>query len=453
MPMLNRKGKASEYFSPHQLGVACQYGVEKVVHGLRCCVEEQGNEDDLVVTKIDLRNAFNLVSRQMLLDECNLQFSELFPWAAWFYSDHPLMCSAMGTLRSESGVQQGNPLGPLQLVLHKPLISRADPQHSCKVSGWARLTTLNKNNSDQPRDIHPIAHPVLWHPLGIISSETGVQQGDPLGPLLFSLVIHRVVSAIASNCPELLFHMWYPDDGAIAGPKLAVLRALSIVQDLGPPNGLFVNTSKCELCSTGDLSIFPSEIKSSKVLNVEIIGVPIDDFVFCAKYASQKRAEAQGLLHMLEDVGSIDPQVALLLLRQCGSFLNLFNALIPPADAITLDDIVSSPCRQHALSSRGWQWLWHDKHNTRPADVLVPNWSLGKPAAFDLTNTSPLNPSILSEAGVTAGSAALVAEYHKHDMNDPKCSESSWKCTPQQWRPMAAGVLRPGKHYCILPLI
>ena len=84
MPMLNRKGKASEYFSPHQLGVACQYGVEKVVHGLRCCVEEQGNEDDLVVTKIDLRNAFNLVSRQMLLDECNLQFSELFPWAAWF---------------------------------------------------------------------------------------------------------------------------------------------------------------------------------------------------------------------------------------------------------------------------------------------------------------------------------------------------------------------------------
>ena len=38
--------------------------------------------------------------------------------------------------------------------------------------------------------------------------------------------IHRVVSAKASNCPELLFHMWYLDDGAIAGPKLTVLRAL-----------------------------------------------------------------------------------------------------------------------------------------------------------------------------------------------------------------------------------
>ena len=72
----------------------------------------------------------------------------------------------------------------------------------------------------------------------------------------------------------------------------------------------------------------------------------------------------------------------------------------------------------------------HDKLNTRPADVLVPNWSLGKPAAFDLTVTSPLNPSILSEAGVTAGSATLVAECCKHDLNDSKCSELGWKCTP-----------------------
>ena len=70
-----------------------------------------------------------------------------------------------------------------------------------------------------------------------------------------------------------------------------------------------------------------------------------------------------------------------------------------------------------------------DQRNTRPADVLVPNLSLGKPAAFDLTVTSPLNPSILSEAGVMAGSAASVAECRKHDLNDPKCSELGRKCT------------------------
>ena len=30
-------------------------------------------------------------------------------------------------------------------------------------------------------------HPSLWHPMGVLSSELGVQQGDPLGPLLFLL--------------------------------------------------------------------------------------------------------------------------------------------------------------------------------------------------------------------------------------------------------------------------
>ena len=67
--------------------------------------------------KIDLRNAFNFVSRQALLDECRAHFSELFQWAAGCYGDHPLLLSAMGTLRSESGVQQGDPLGPLLFCL------------------------------------------------------------------------------------------------------------------------------------------------------------------------------------------------------------------------------------------------------------------------------------------------------------------------------------------------
>ena len=60
---------------------------------------------------------------------------------------------------------------------------------------------------------------------------------------------------------------------------------------------------------------------------------------------------------------------------------------------------------------------------TRPADVLVPNWDLGKPAVFDLTVASPLNQSILTEACVSAGSFARVSEQRKHAFNDVKCSE------------------------------
>ena len=72
--------KASEFFSPHQLGAACPYEVEKIVHGLHVCVEEHGNDNDFVVMKIDLWDAFNLVPCQDLLQECIEHFSELFQW-------------------------------------------------------------------------------------------------------------------------------------------------------------------------------------------------------------------------------------------------------------------------------------------------------------------------------------------------------------------------------------
>ena len=54
------------------------------------------------------------------------------------------------------------------------------------------------------------SHPLLWHSLGQLSSEAGVQQGDPLGPLFFALVLYKVVSAIDADdeCLDLLFQAW-----------------------------------------------------------------------------------------------------------------------------------------------------------------------------------------------------------------------------------------------------
>ena len=67
--------------------------------------------------------------------------------------------------------------------------------------------------------------------------------------------------------------------------------------------------------------------------------------------------------------------------------------------------------------------------HTRPADLLVPNWVLGKPAAFDLSVTSPLNPTTLLEASVTTGVAALTTELKKHS-SDTKYKELDWVCVP-----------------------
>ena len=73
--------------------------------------------------------------------------------------------------------------------------------------------------------------------------------------------------------------------------------------------------------------------------------------------------------------------------------------------------------------------LTSEHDHSRPADILLPNWALGKPAAFDISVTSPLNPQIVSVAGLSAGAAALSTEGRKHTENDPKCNALGW-CVP-----------------------
>ena len=149
----------------------------------------------------------NIVSRQAVLDECATFFLELLPWVSWCYGTHPL----------------------------------------------------------------------LWHPLGQISSESGVQQGDPLGPLLFALVLQKLVSSLDADeeCAEILLQAWYLDDGALAGTRPAVLRALHMIEELGPAMGLHVNLAKCEMFSRQDNTSFPPEVKSSLLPNLDILGAPI----------------------------------------------------------------------------------------------------------------------------------------------------------------------------------
>ena len=74
--------------------------------------------------------------------------------------------------------------------------------------------------------------------------------------------------------------------------------------------------------------------------------------------------------------------------------------------------------------------LTPDHDHSKPADVLVHNWSLSKPAAFDFCVTSPLNSLILSEAGVSSEVAAQASEIRKHNSNDAICVELGWVCIP-----------------------
>ena len=58
----------------------------------------------------------------------------------------------------------------------------------------------------------------------IIQSAEGVQQGDPLGPLLFCLTIHPLASQLKS---ELC--IWYLHDSTIGGPAEDVKHDLEVI--------------------------------------------------------------------------------------------------------------------------------------------------------------------------------------------------------------------------------
>jgi hypothetical protein len=67
---------------------------------------------------------------------------------------------------------------------------------------------------------------------------------------------------------------------------------------------------------------------------------------------------------------------------------------------------------------------------TRPADILIPLWSLGHSAALDITIVHPLNSKNIIGASTDIESCLEAAEGRKFANNNPKCNELGWLCVP-----------------------
>ncbi|GJW64815.1 reverse transcriptase domain-containing protein [Tanacetum coccineum] len=225
-------------------GVGVSGGGEAILHAVNRLIEGRRDEVGLLMLLVDLKNAFNLVDREVMLQEVCLRCPTISRWVEFCYSN------------------------PTRLYYG---------EHT------------------------------LW-------SCQGVQQGDPLGPLLFYLVLHPLICKIRDSF-SLCLQAWYLDDGTIVGDTLVVGKVLELIMEDGPCCGLHLNVE----------GVFPPNI-SRPMHGVKLLGGPANvDFVFSSELVMKRVAKTIKLMDAVARIN--DPQCEWLLLHACTGISKLYFAM------------------------------------------------------------------------------------------------------------------------------
>ena len=155
--------KVSNFLRPVQLGVSVRNACEAAVHSARIITKSP----NYILAKLNIKNAFNSIRRDVLQRKFMMNCSEVFRLFAY-----------------------GSPTP------------------------------------------HMANGKLIW-------SDSDVQQGDPLGQLIFSLAIHDIASSMKSNV-----NVWYLNDATIAGDPRSACDDIKICSCMLANIGLFLNPSK-----------------------------------------------------------------------------------------------------------------------------------------------------------------------------------------------------------------
>jgi hypothetical protein len=262
---------ARDYLQPLQLGVGERGGCEAVLHAFNRSIRNPVLDPSSILSLMDFKNAFNEVKRESFLDQVRLKFPSIYPWVYFSYSCQAPLFIEDKTIFASSGVQQGDPLGPLLFAL--------------------------------------VLQPLLLH----IKSEFSLQVGAIL------------------------------DDVTVMGSPNNTLLALNYIGREGPLHGLFLS-SKTTLWSPFYSSI-PSELVNwsspgrddvfsltiSCEKGVSLLGGGVSsDPGFFASFAEKRFLKWSESIKLLMEIK--DPFIQLLLLRSCLGFpkLNYLLRCTPP---------------------------------------------------------------------------------------------------------------------------
>ena len=244
----------------------------------------------------------------------------------------------------------------------------------------------------------------------IIHSCEGVQQGDPLGPLLFCLAIQDLITSLKSE-----FNVFYLDDGTLGGSLEDIKSDLTHLKELAPNFGLKLNCSKSELICVEDatrdsiLSHFPS-LRVTPPERTTLLGSPIGGIEAIEIILQQKMTKLEKFGERLKVLQALDD--ALCLLRNAFSLPKLLYTIrtAPCYQFILLSSfdslqrsLLESICNIH-LTDSGWL----------QASLTATFVGLGVRSAVMLAPSAFL----ASAAGCTSLSQVILLErLHNQDNN------------------------------------
>ena len=222
-------------------------------------------------------------------------------------------------------------------------LSRAFPFcfHAAAILLYTAITHLFFNNS-------------------ILLSQEGVQQGDPLGPLLFCLVIHPLVKKLKSE-----LRIFYLDDGLIGGTALDVPDDIRMIRRGGRPFWSPVQLAQseltCEHNHRGSGCLQSTELIHIHPEDATFLRAPIGPLASVDSVLSEKigalRIMGERLIHFQRHDALLllchsfaIPRVLYLLrtsLRFLSSKLNDFDCLLRSTLMVVLNISLSDDCVWH----------------------------------------------------------------------------------------------------------
>ena len=229
----------------------------------------------------------------------------------------------------------------IQLLLEKNpewILLKTDVKNAFNSIGRSHL--LNQVAEHHP-DIYPhvaqmysSSSPLVFHQdnsSSVILSEEGIHQGDPLGPVLFSIGIQPLLMRLQDHNPNIKV-LAYLDDVFVLGDPANVVPALDEIKSMFREINLVVADHKCEIYSPTPAaceSLLSSVSIPVTSEGVTVLGTPIGSSQFVAEASSSIAEKGDYLCNQLNSLN--DLQSSMLLLRYCHiGCLNHLARSIPP---------------------------------------------------------------------------------------------------------------------------